>query len=217
MNIVEHDTVFDREEAGILLSTKLQGYRGTAALIVGIPRGGVVVASKVSELLSLPLEILPCRKIKDPADQTKSIGSVSLDEVAIEHSRHDLPQDYISHQIALIRNGLRREWQSYYLEREPISFCYKAVIVIDDIIKSGDTMIACLKSILKQNPLRVIVAVPFLSAEAARKIARIVNEIVFIQMKSEAGFRDIVYVKRPASDQSDVKGLLPHLQQEVGV
>lgn len=194
MNVAKHYRVFDREEAGRLLSTKLQGYRGTAAIIVGIPRGGVVVASKVSALLSLPLEVLPCRKIKDPAEQTKSIGSVCLDEVAIEHSRHDLPQNYISHQIALLRSGLRREWQNYYLEREPKSLSYKTVIVIDDIIRSGDTMIACVKSIMKQNPLRIIVAVPLVSAEGAQKIGRIADEVVFIQMKPEVRFGDNFYL-----------------------
>lgn len=215
MNVTEQYRVFDREEAGKLLSIKLQEYHGTAAIVVGIPRGGVVVASKVAEGLGLPLEVLPCRKIKNPADETKSIGSVCLDDVAIQHCDRDLPQDYISHQIALLRRGLRNEWQKYYAERAPRSLRFKTIIVIDDTIRSGDTMIACLKSIIRQEPLRIIVAVPLVSAEGARRIGGIADEVVFIQMKPEARSGDDFCAKFPTIDESNLRPLLADLEYEV--
>lgn len=208
MDVIERHKVFDRREAGILLSSKLQEYRDTTAVIIGIPRGGVMVASKVSELLNLPLEVLPCRKIKDPADHAKSMGSVSLDEVAIEQFRHDLPQDYISHQVTLLRNGLRKEWEKYYYKKTPIWLSGKIVIVVDDIVRSGDTMIACLKTIRKQNPLKIIVAAPLVSAEGVRKLEHVADKVVFIEMKPvvESG-RDF-YQEFPAVEINEVHALL---------
>jgi putative phosphoribosyl transferase len=208
MDVVERHKVFNRREAGILLSSKLQEYRDTTAVILGIPRGGVMVASKVSELLNLPLEVLPCRKIKDPADHTKSIGSVCLDEVAIEHFRQDLPQDYISHQITLLRNGLRKEWEEYYEKKIPIWLSGKIVIVVDDIIRSGDTMIACLKTIRKQNPLKIIVAAPLVSTEGVRKIEHVADKVVFIEMQRVVESGNGFYLEFPVVEINEVQALL---------
>ena len=177
--------------------------------------GGVVIAAKIAALLGLPIEVFPCREITDPADRNRSIGSVSFDEVVVQTNCHDIPQDYISHQIALLRTGLRHEWQNYYSNNLPTSLRYKPVIIVGDILKSCNSIIACLKSIMKQMPLKIIVAVPIVSAEAARKIGEIVDEVVFVQMKNEFNLGNASYVEYPAVELSEVNALLMDSKKEI--
>lgn len=206
--------VLDRKQAGGLLAFKLQQYANSEALVVGIPRGGVVVAATVAHALNLKLQVIPCRRIKHPADNTKSIGSVSVDEVVINDKTYDIPQDYISHQIALLRNSLRNETQVYCQDSSMTSIRYKTVIVVDDILQSGSTMLACLKSIGKQQPLKLIVAVPFVSAEAARVVGGIADELVFDQMFQEIRSACQYYNEFPEVDEGEVIALIKDSMKE---
>jgi predicted phosphoribosyltransferase len=200
--------VTDRRQAGSLLANKLQQYANSEALITGISRGGLVVAAAMAKALNLELEILPYQKISHPADSTKSIGSVSVDEIVIEGVLHDIPQDYISHQIALIRNGLRNELQRYHRVKPQSSFRYKTVIVVDDILRSGDTMLACLRTIRKQQPLKLIIAVPFISDEAAAMINVVADEVVFIRVDHEVRSAMDYYIEFPDVGEKEVTVLL---------
>jgi putative phosphoribosyl transferase len=217
MKAIEKCKVFDREEAGGLLSAKLQQYKGTDAVVMGIATGGVIVAARTAELLNLPLNVFPCRQIADPVDKNRSIGSVSLDEVVVQGNCHDIPQDYISHQIALLRASLHSEWQKYYSNNPQVPLRYKTVIVVDDIVRSGNSMVACLKSIMKQTPLKIIVAIPIVSAEAARKIGEIADEVIFVQMKHDVQSAKDFYVEYPAVDEHEVKALLQSFEKEIEV
>lgn len=211
----ETSRVLNREEAGLLLSSKLQAYNNTNAMVVGIPSGGTVVAASLAKALHLDLEVLPCRRINHPADNSKSIGSVSLNEVVIDPDLHDIPQDYISHQIAVIRNALRKEADVFMRGKSTDSFHFKTVIVVDDILRSGSTMLACLKDIRKQQPLKLIVAVPFVSAEAARVVGEVADEVVFNKMKPGIGFGEEYYKEFPNVEERQVKALMEGAKKEL--
>jgi predicted phosphoribosyltransferase len=197
----------DREQAGRLLSQKLDSYRNNA-VVVGIPHGGVCVAFAIAEALSLSLEVLPCRRIKHPADSNKAIGSVSVSEAFIHDFSQCIPQDYIYHQIALLRNALQHEHHQYYRNRRPPSFLYKTVILVDDILEVSDTMLACLRDIKKQKPLKVIVAVPVVTAEAARIIRAEADEFVFLQMETSTRPAKDHFENFPRVDEREVRELL---------
>lgn len=216
VNTSNTSKVSDRRQAGSLLANRLQQFAHSDALVVAIPRGGVVVAAAVAQRLHLALEIFPCQEIKHPADGTRAIGSVSLDEVVVEGTSHDIPQDYISHQIALVQNCLRAELQLYGRDKLPVSFRYKTVIVVDDLLRSGDTMLACLQSIRKHQPLKLIVAVPFVSARAAMAIGTVADEIIFIRMDHEIRSAMDYYAEFPEIGEREVAALL-HAENEVEV
>jgi predicted phosphoribosyltransferase len=183
-SLVIKDVMTDRKDAGTTLAKTLASYRNSNAVIVGIPHGGVCVAAAMAESLSLPLELIPCRKIKDPANSNKTIGSVSLQEVVIHDCHHSLPQDYLQHQVALLRYSITREMKRYYGDAQPASLHYRPVILVDDVLYSSDTLIACLRTIRKQQPLKIIVAVPVVTAEAARIVGAECDEIRFIKMNT---------------------------------
>lgn len=207
----------NREEAGRLLAEKLTDYKNTNAIVIGIPHGGVCVASVISKALSLPLKVLPCLKVKHPSDHEKNIGSVSINNVCIHDCAYDIPQDYIYHQVALLKNVLQQEYSFYYGENELASLLYKTVIVVDDVLAHSDTMLACLKEIKKQQPLKLIVAVPVVSAEAARIVQAEVDNIIFLKMVPEVRSGKYYFADFPKIDNDKVKELLREANDNSGV
>lgn len=205
----------DREEAGYLLSKKLASFKNTNAIVVGIPHGGVCVASAIADSLSLPLEVMPCRKIKDPGDGSKNIGSVSQDDVFIHDCARTIPQDYISHQIILLRNAISHENRKYYGDDQPASLRYRTVILVDDLLASSDTMMACLRGIKKHIPLKIIVAVPVVSAEAARIVGAEADDMQFLKMEASLASPDEYFADFPKVDDQKVKELLEASRKSV--
>lgn len=174
----------DRQHAGYLLSKQLALFKHTNAIVVGIPHGGVCVASAIADRLSLPLEVMPCRTIEDPRDGSKNIGSVSQDDVFLHDCAHTIPQDYISHQILMLRDAISQQNKNYYGDRQRASLRGRAVIVVDDLLASSDTMMACLRGIKKQEPLKIVVAVPVISTEAARIVGAEADDVQFVRMEA---------------------------------
>lgn len=210
MESIRHVLWQDREQAGRLLSRKLDVYRNTNALVVGIPRGGVFVAVPVAERLALPMEVMGCRAIVHPADSKRTIGSVSANEVSVRDDTRfsPVPQDYIYHQVVLHRNVLHYERDLYDGERKPPSFHYRTVILVDDVLRNSDSILACLREIRKQQPLKVVVAVPLVSAEAARVVRGEADDIVFLHMAPVFYSERHFFASFPKVADRDVKELL---------
>jgi putative phosphoribosyl transferase len=206
--IVVNAQLQGRKEAGLLLARKLAAYRHTNAVVVGIPHGGVCVASVIAEELSLPLEVMPCRRIKHPAESQQYIGSVSENEVVLHDCSRTIPQDYLSHQIILLKNAILHENRKYYDHRKRDSFLYKTVILVDDILISSDGVIACLREIKREKPLNLVVAIPVVSAEAARIVQSEADDLVFLHMENSISSPHNHFVHFPAVDDSKVKELL---------
>jgi putative phosphoribosyl transferase len=208
MKLIKNRFIQDREQAGRLLSIKLLEYKNTNTVVVGIPTGGVCVASVISDSLGLPLEVMPCRTIKHPADNRKNIGSVSQDEVIIHDVSYDIPQEYIHHQTMQLQNEINSEKNYYYGDIQPISLNYKTVILVDDVLQSIDTMIACLKSIKKQKPFRIVIAVPVIYPKAARMLNSEADDVVFLFMNSGKDSGSEYFVKFPDVKKNTIRDFL---------
>lgn len=198
----------DRSQAGKFLSRRLSRYKNSNAVVVGIPHGGVCVAAAIADGLNLPLEVMPCRKIKHPVDKTQNIGSVSSNEAWVHDCPYDVPQDYIYHQMVLIRHAIDYQSKFYYGDIAPIPITGKTVILVDDILQSSDTMMACLRSLRKQNPVQIIVAVPIVSAKAGRMIKAEADDIVFLQMGAEVTSGENYFADFPQIDDNKVREML---------
>jgi putative phosphoribosyl transferase len=210
MNTTEKSTVRNRAMAGSLLAKKLERYAHSADTVLGIPRGGVVVAGSIADALGLPLNVLLCRKIVHPGNSKMNIGSVSLDDVVLSNDCQDIPRDYIGHQIALLRSGLISELSEYNDEYYPASVTYKTIILVDDISNSGDTLMACLRSLKKQQPLKIIVAVPYVSAKSTSLVGELADEVVFLRMDHEIHAARDYYDEFDEITIQDVKDILKH-------
>lgn len=200
--------LLDRELAGRLLSKKLEDYADSNSVVFGIPRGGVCVAAEISQALALPLEAIFCRRINHPADHHRSIGSVSTKDVCIHNCSHTIPQDYIAHQIALLRNAVGYEREYFYGGRTPAAVHYKTVILATDVLATSDSILACIRELKRQEPLKLIVAVPVVSAEAARIIRSEADDIVYLRIEPFIRSAKDYYIHFPDITDEKVKELL---------
>jgi putative phosphoribosyl transferase len=154
----------DRAEAGRLLAGRLREYERSDGLVFGIPSGGVPVASQISDALGLPMDILIVRKIQVPGNPEAGFGAVGPGGEVIFNERllsylgltEDQVRSQVDKTLANIekRNILFRSGKPY----PPLT--YKTVIVADDGLASGYTMLAAVRFIRKKAPEKIVVAVP---------------------------------------------------------
>lgn len=206
--VMMNEQIRDRREAGFLLSKVLDLCRETNSVVVGIPNGGVCVAAAIADALSLSLEIMLCRTIRHPADKRKSVGAVTDESVFIKDYSHTIPQDYIAHQVVLLRNGISHEMKTYYASTPRQSFRYRSVILVDEMLAASDAVMACVRNIRNQNPLKVIVAVPVVAAEAARQVSSQTDDFKFIRMEPSLESPDDYFVSFPRIEENEVRQFL---------
>ena len=149
----------DRKEAGILLSQKLEKYQNSDAIILAVPRGGVPIGYEISKNLRLPLDIILSKKIGHPLNKEYAIGAVSLDSTIID-KHPDIPKEYIEREIKQLRESMKDKYNLYMGYRKPANIKGKTVIVVDDGIATGNTLLASIEMLKKRHPKKIIVAVP---------------------------------------------------------
>lgn len=162
----------NRREAGELLFKELLPYKNNRdAILVALPRGGVPVACILSEKLNLPLEIVLSKKIGHPENREFAIGAVTLNSKIVEPwALEEVSSTYLNQEIERIRALLKKRLQWYYGAQAPIDLRNKTVIVVDDGVATGNTLISSIQLIEQQQPREIIVALPVAPPSAIRKI-----------------------------------------------
>lgn len=155
----------DRHEAGQLLAKELAALRGRKDVIVlGVPRGGVVVAYEVAQALGAPLDVYITRKIGAPDNPELAIGAVASDgTLVLDHDlieRMGVPDSYVKQETARQRQEIRRRLAAYRGSRPEADLHGKTVILVDDGVATGATTLASLRAIKTRQPARLILAVP---------------------------------------------------------
>ena len=169
----------DRIDAGIQLSEKLNSYAGENTVVLAIPRGGLPVASVVAKSLNAPLDVALIKKLGHPHNREYAIGAVSMNNVVLSDSL-GISQAYIKEETERIRGLLKKRYDQYYKNRSPKDLQDKSVIVIDDGIATGNTLMATIELVRKQDPGKVIVAVPVAPMTSLYKFkdSPLVDEVV---------------------------------------
>jgi len=207
--------LYDREYAGRRLARKLAPYKGTDAVVVGIPQGGVCVASALAQELGLPLEVMLCRKLKHPGDFRTDIGSVGEDEVYIHDCPRGVPQDYLFHTILSLRNDIKRDDEFYHAGCGHIQLSGKVVILADDIVKSCDSIMACLRSIRKHHPSKLVVAIPVIGATSLNVLSKESDDLFFLTTMPEHEATEEYFMRFPKVGRRTVRGLLRRSRNEI--
>lgn len=164
----------DRVDAGMKLGLALRDFNIEDPVVLGIPRGGVIVAVEVAKILKAPLDIAIARKIGAPFDREyaigaiNSLGSVVLNEASIREL--GIPNDYIERAVKEEIEEIKRRLSIYRGERDTIDIKDKSIIVVDDGLATGLTMLSVVKGVKTNNPKRIIVAVPVASYEAIKRL-----------------------------------------------
>lgn len=169
----------DRKEAGILLSERLKKYQNSNTIILAVPRGGVPVGYEIGKRLHLPMDIVLSKKIGHPNNKEYAIGAVSMNSMTLkEHP--EVPQRYIEDEVIRLRKLLKEKYELYMGNREPIDIQGKNVIVVDDGIATGNTLLASISMLRKKEPAKIIVAVPVLPADVIPIFQRNADEFVYL-------------------------------------
>ena len=198
----------DRADAARLLFNKLTEYKNkNDVIVIAILAGGVPVGYHVADMLNVPFDIIPCKKICHPSKHGQAIGSVSLSEISI-HDNQDLPGDYVHHQVRQIRNDLKGRYKLHMGDKKPVDLKGKTVLLVDDRLKTGDTMLAGIMSIKEQKPSKIIAVVPVTTIQASHQIMAEVDDFVCIIKTHDLDNTEGFYESLPRVSDEEVKSFL---------
>jgi predicted phosphoribosyltransferase len=180
----------DRRQAGQQLAVLLERYHGSDALVLAVPRGGVVVGYEVAEKLDLALDVVVPRKLGAPNEPELAIGAVSAwgDHEAILDSRAirylGVSDEYIEAEIERQIAEINRRLVEYRGDSTQPQVEGRTVIVIDDGIATGYTMKAAIIALNHLNPKELILAVPVAAPEGAEALSQMVDAFYAITTPS---------------------------------
>lgn len=164
-----------------MLAAQLRKYQNMQGVILAVPRGGVPVAYEVARELKVPLELILVKKLGHPSNDEYAIGAVGLkDCFVVPHA--GVTDLYLSRKIESARNKLLEMKNKFMGGREPEALEGKTVIVIDDGIATGHTLLATVRILKKSNPARIILAVPVASRSAIQLFQTEVDELVALSI-----------------------------------
>jgi len=170
----------DREEAARVLADRLAAHRGRSPLVLAVPRGAVPMARIVAEALGGDLDVVLVHKLGAPGNPEYAIGAVeenghvTLNPDARRLASDAAIRDEVERQLA----GLRERRRRYSAERPPHDPAGRVVIVVDDGVATGSTMLAALHALRRQGPERLIVAVGVAPRRTLQRLASAADEVV---------------------------------------
>ncbi|HEY0742086.1 MAG TPA: hypothetical protein VGD40_11520 [Chryseosolibacter sp.] len=169
------------KNSGSQLADKLSLWTNCDGMVVAASEKALPLATVLAKELELPLTINYCTEIPDPSNRVKSIGSVSLNRAITHEYQHDLPQDYLAHQVKLLQHQLRNCPTVPY----PSKMANKVVILVDSEIHTTDELLAAIEEARKNNALEVIVAAPTIDPRIVRELFDIVDEVFYLNGTDE--------------------------------
>lgn len=167
----------DRNDAATQLAKLVSAHAGPQTLVLAIPRGGVPIGYTVANRLKAPIDLLMAKKIGHPQDPEYAIGAVCNNETVVD-TDSGAPQEYLAQQQNKIKRELKERYTRLTGREKPLPTHQKKVIIVDDGIATGRTMMAAIRAIRKQQPAVLIVAVPVCSKEAAARLRPVVDELI---------------------------------------
>lgn len=172
----------DRRDAGQRLARRVMALAPGRPLVLGIPRGGVVVAHEVSRALKAPLDILIPRKIGAPGNPELAIGAVAQDGTLVMDRELVLAlgvdRTYIEEEAARQTVEIERRLRVYRQGRPAVEIEGRTAIVVDDGIATGATVLAALRGLRSARPANIILAVPVSPPETLSRLEREADHLI---------------------------------------
>ncbi|WP_142786308.1 phosphoribosyltransferase [Changchengzhania lutea] len=172
----------DRNEAAEILAKKLQKYKNSNAIIMAIPRGGVPLGFIIANALKLPLEVILSKKIGHPYHKEFAIGAATLKSRILSDAARNVAPQYIEDETNRIKELLKKRYKMYYGNKKPMEIKDKTVIIVDDGIATGNTILSTIKMLHDEKPSKIVVAIPVAPPDTLRKLHKspFIDEVIYI-------------------------------------
>ncbi|WP_433740142.1 phosphoribosyltransferase [Pseudomonas putida] len=222
MNHSSQTILQDRAAAGRRLVEPLMVYAHRADVIVlALPRGGVPVAYEVATALEVPLDLMLVRKLGVPSNPEFAMGAIASGGIQIlnEEALRGHPIDKAAFDAVVVRETkelLRRE-QVYRGSRAPLQLKDQVVILIDDGLATGASMMAAIHAVRVHAPARIVVAVPVAPIETAEALRREVDELICPLIPDWLMSIGYWYMDFSQTSDKEVMDLLQRAWQRTGV
>ncbi|OPY26122.1 MAG: hypoxanthine-guanine phosphoribosyltransferase [Methanocella sp. PtaU1.Bin125] len=202
----------DRREAGQKLAAKLEAYRSQDPVILAIPRGGVPVGCELSRALRAPFDLIIPRKLPIPYNPEAGFGAVTPDGTVVlnEALVRDigLSRADIDNIVMTVLGEVQRRVK-VYRPGPPLELRGKTVIITDDGLASGYTMIAAVRAVKKQSPKKVVVAVPCSPRSSVERLKEEADEVISLTVQEYGSFAVASYYEEfPDLSDGEVLAML---------
>jgi predicted phosphoribosyltransferase len=203
----------DRTEAGQVLAESLSAYADREGVIVlALPRGGVPVAAQVARRLNAPLDVFVVRKLGLPGHPELAIGAIASGGVRVFNGEVvnalRIPDEVIDAVSGKELIELQRREKLYRADRPPLDVEGKTVIVVDDGVATGSTMLAAVAALRQLNAARIVIAAPVVAASTYREMQRAADEVVAVMLPENFYAVGLWYQDFSQTTDDEVRDLL---------
>jgi predicted phosphoribosyltransferase len=207
----------DRASAGKVLAGMLEEFRGSHAMVMGIPAGGITVAAEIARVLHLPLDIAVVSKITLPWNTEAGYGAVAFDGTVILNeeflSRLNLGEQEIQTGIKKTEQKVSRRVAMFRGDR-PLPDFKRPIILVDDGLASGFTLRVAVKALRRNGATNIILAVPTAHSESVQTILEKIDAIYCPNLRGGLSFAVAdAYERWSDLDEQDVVRILQEFRE----
>jgi predicted phosphoribosyltransferase len=176
----------NREDAAKQLAGRLAAYKGQNPLILGVPRGAVPMARTIADALEGDLDVVLVRKLRAPGQPELAIGAVDEAGAVLKGSYFNVAdEEYLRDEIRTQQDAIRARREMYTLAQKAIDPAGRIVVIVDDGIATGSSMLAAIRSVRARKPRKLIVAIGVAPRQSLAQIEDEADEVVCLYAPAE--------------------------------
>jgi putative phosphoribosyl transferase len=171
----------DRRVAGQKLAAELTRYADSDPIVLGMPRGGVVVAYEIARSLKAPLDIIVTRKIASPISPEYAIGAIAPGDIAVFNNQAIAAMGVsatVTNLVAQEKEEIARRIKAYRGKRAPLELESRVVIIADDGVATGQTALVAMRAVRKMQPQKIVFACGVCAADSLTMLQQEADEVV---------------------------------------
>ena len=176
----------NREDAATQLADRLDSYRGQHPLVLGVPRGAVPMARIIAEALGGDLDVVLVRKLRAPGQPELAIGAVDEAGVVLKGQYFDMAsEEYLREEVRSQQEILRKRRDLYTRAQKEIDPSRRVVIIVEDGIATGSSMLSAIRSVRAQRPRTIVAAIGVAPPESLARMRAEADDVVCLHSPDE--------------------------------